>query len=289
MSAILGIGIAALDIINLVADYPTEDSEIRALEQRICRGGNVTNTLVVLSQLKHRCAWGGVWVNNPYSQPILTDLNRHAIDMRYCQTEKTGDMPTSYITLNQRNGSRTIVHYRHLAEFSFSSFQKINLVDFDWVHFEGRNIPETYQMVMYAKHHFPKRPISLEVEKMRADIERLFDKVDVLLFSQGFAKTQGYNNAFDFLSAMRCYTADAQLICAWGTEGGYALDKQGQFYANPAYPPPHVVDTIGAGDTFNAGVIDSLCRQGDLQTALEHACQLAGKKCGKPGLSELNL
>jgi ketohexokinase len=43
------------------------------------------------------------------------------------------------------------------------------------------------------------------------------------------------------------------------------------------------VDTLGAGDTFNAGIIDSLCRQPDLTIALNHACQLAGKKCGPVG------
>lgn len=60
MSRILAIGIATLDIVNLVADYPPEDSEVRALDQRVSRGGNATNTLVVLSQLGHRCSWGGV-------------------------------------------------------------------------------------------------------------------------------------------------------------------------------------------------------------------------------------
>jgi ketohexokinase len=288
MSSILGVGIAALDIINLVTDYPPEDSEIRALEQRICRGGNVTNTLVVLSQCHHQCAWGGVWVDNPYSQPILTDLEKHAIDLRYCQVEITGNMPTSYITLNQRNGSRTIIHYRNLPEFSFASFQKIPLAHFDWLHFEGRNVQETYQMLQYVQQHFPQLTVSLEVEKPRIDIEKLFDKVDVLLFAQEFAKVHGYVNARDFLPAMRHYTTRAQLICAWGTEGGYALDKTDKFYANPAYVPPRVVDTIGAGDTFNAGIIDSLCRGNNLQTALNQACQLAGKKCGQIGLSELN-
>jgi hypothetical protein len=51
MAKILGIGIAALDIINTVDGYPNEDAEVRAINQRVCRGGNATNTLVVLSQL----------------------------------------------------------------------------------------------------------------------------------------------------------------------------------------------------------------------------------------------
>ena len=147
-------------------------------------------------------------------------------------------MPTSYITLNQGTGSRTIVHYRDLPEFSFASFQRIPLSDFDWLHFEGRNIPETLQMLQYIRQYFPQLTVSLEVEKSRIAIASLFDKVDVLLFAQGFARVQGYVDAFNFLSAMRRYTAHAQLVCAWGAVGGYALDKTGTFYANAAYAPP---------------------------------------------------
>ena len=65
MARILGVGIATLDIINTVDGYPAEDSEVRAIHQRICRGGNATNTLVVLSQLGHRCAWAGVLADEP--------------------------------------------------------------------------------------------------------------------------------------------------------------------------------------------------------------------------------
>ena len=64
-----------------------------------------------------------------------------------------------------------------------------------------------------------------------------------------------------------------------------------------------VLDTVGAGDTFNAGLIRALCRakQGgvDISTdatvpgnALEYACKLAGAKVGMngfEGLKELNI
>lgn len=198
-------------------------------------------------------------------------------------------MPTSFITLNQSNRSRTIVHYRDLPEFSLTSFKKIDLACFDWVHFEGRNIHETYQMLQYVRRHFPQLTVSLEVEKPRIGIEKLLMEVDVLLFSQTFAKAQGYMDAFRFLQAMRCYTSQTQLVCAWGAEGGHALDSEDHYYTSPAYPPLKIIDTIGAGDTFNAGIIDGLCRNFSLKVALQRACQLAGQKCGQVGLAGLNL
>jgi ketohexokinase len=283
MENILAIGIATLDIINTVNAYPKEDSEIRAINQRVCRGGNATNTLVVLSQLGNRCTWGGVCVDEPDGRLILADLADYAIDTRFCRIESQGKVPTSYIILNQNNGSRSIVHYRDLPEFNFADFQAINLSQFDWLHFEGRNIAETASMLEHAQHICPNIPVSLEVEKPRPDIEKLFNKVNILLFSKGFAENLGYNDAALFLQTMQQQAPQAILICAWGNKGATALDTDGSLWHSPAYPPQQIVDTLGAGDTFNAAIIDSLCRKQDLATALNYACRLAGKKCGVIG------
>lgn len=50
----------------------------------------------------------------------------------------------------------------------------------------------------------------------------------------------------------------AVLVCAWAEEGADALGPDGRLLHSDAFPPPRVVDTLGAGDTFNASVIFSL-------------------------------
>jgi ketohexokinase len=105
MVRILGMDIATLDIINTVEDYPQEDAEIRACAQSQRRGGNATNTLVVLGQLGHHCNWVGTG-------------------------QADGRVSTSYVTLNRRSGSRTIVHYRELDEYPFEAFRDTDLTPF---------------------------------------------------------------------------------------------------------------------------------------------------------------
>ena len=287
MANILGIGNATLDIINTVEGYPKEDAEVRAISQRICRGGNATNTLVVLSQLGHSCTWGGVLVDEPDGQRILNDLSYYGINTNPCRIETYGKVPTSYIVLNQQNGSRTIVHHRNLPEFNDIDFQTIDLSPFDAFHFEGRNVTETIRMLEKVNQIYPNRLISLEIEKVRPNIEQLFSNVNVLLFSKEFAQSYTQTkSAVLFLQKIQQQIPQTRLICAWGDDGAYALETDGTLLHSPAYPPPQVVDTLGAGDTFNAGIIDSLCAQSDLATALNHACHLAGRKCGYIGLGD---
>lgn len=287
MAHILGIGIATLDIINFVDGYPQEDDEVRAVGQRICRGGNATNTLVVLSQRGHECAWGGVLADEPDGARILDDLARHRIDTRYCRVERTGKVPTSYIALNRRNGSRTIIHYRDLPEFGFEDFAQIDPSSFDWIHFEGRNVAETECMLAHLRMHHPHIPFSIEIEKPRPGIERLFAGATVLLFSKGYAAHRACADPVEFLRAMRRETSGADLVCAWGADGAYALTRADQALHSPACPPAQIVDTLGAGDTFNAGIIDALVRGAGLAHALREACYLAGMKCGQLGLDGL--
>lgn len=287
MSRILAIGVATVDIVNEVADYPAEDSEVRALSQRVTRGGNATNTLVVLSQLGHACSWGGVLAEDTDSGYIRDDLAAHRIDLRHCRRAQQGKNPTSYILLSRATGSRSIVHYRDLPEFSYTDFADIDLAAYDWLHFEGRNVAETRRMLVRARECAPRLPISVEIEKPRPEIETLLPRADLLLFSRAYALARGCSDASALLAAVRIQAPQADLVCSWSSEGAWASDVNGGEYASAAYPPARVVDTLGAGDTFNAGFIDARLRGLDMAEALQTACRLAGRKCGQPGFSGL--
>ncbi len=288
MAHIVGVGIATLDIINSVADYPAEDAEIRALSQRICRGGNATNTLVVLSQLGHHCQWAGVLSDEPDGQRILDDLKQYQVDATLCRVIEGGKVATSYITLNQKNGSRTIIHHRDLPEFNFDDFTQIDLSSCGWLHFEGRNVSETEKMLAHVVANSPDLPCSLEIEKVRPGIKVLFKYVGTLLFSKNYVleheDSDGIEGAINFLQALHRKFPDKQIICAWGGDGAYGIDHYGVIYHAPPSPPFKVIDTLAAGDTFNAAVIDRLISGHSTEDAIKSGCRLAGQKCGHVGL-----
>lgn len=287
MAQILVVGIATLDIIHETSEYPVEDSEVRALSELRRRGGNATNTAVVLSQLGHRVTWAGVGVNEPDYALIRNELNNYGICLDYVQYVENGKLPTSYVTLSRSTGSRSIVHYRDCPELSFNHFSSIPLEPFDWIHFEGRNVEETEKMLQHCRTIKPHLVLSLEAEKPREYLSSLFPLVDVILTGKHFANAQGFQTPQDCLNFIRSYTKSAKLVCTWGTDDSIMLDQDGNWYSEQVNPLSKVIDSIGAGDTFNAAFIDACLLAKNNRDCLKVANSLAEKKCSQYGFTNL--
>lgn len=288
MARILGTGIATLDIINTVDGYPAEDSETRALAQAVRVGGNTANTLSILAQAGHECSLAGVLAGDMNGHRIAAELEARGIDLRHARWVEHGAAPTSYILLNQRNGSRSIVHHRHLPEFSLSDFMDIDQIEAnDWLHFEARNCDDLAVMLAYARSVVTDQPISLEVEKERPGLDALWDYPDIIIFSRAFARGRGFEQPEVFLRTARTWASRAILILPWGEQGAWALARDNELSHCPAFPPVEVLDTLAAGDTFNAGLIHAMLSGQALEDALSFACQLAGRKVGQLGLDGL--
>ncbi|MCE9632874.1 MAG: hypothetical protein K8Q92_01675 [Methylophilales bacterium] len=281
MANVLLVGIATLDIIYKLDHYPPEDAEVRAQSLRLSRGGNAANTAVVLSQLGHRCTFLGVMADAPETAVIEQDFTRHDVDYTHCP-RMTGRPPTSSIYIT--GAGRTIVHYRDLPEMAAQHFTRMDLNAFDWIHFEGRNVAELGKMLAHVRQLRPELRISLELEKPREGIEKLLHIPDLLICSRGYAQHYGQNQPEQFLSWMQKTAPGKTVVVAWGEAGAYGRTADGQICHSPAFPPANgLVDTLGAGDSFNAGLIGSLANRTGLPQAVESACKIAGAKCGLEG------
>ncbi len=291
MPRILLVGNAVLDIILRVAHHPAEDEEMRALSRRSDLGGNAANSARVLAALSHRVALLATLAADGEAEELRRLLDAAGVDTRHLVrvSPPGGRTPLSTILLHAASGARTIVHHRDLEEPRFEEFRALPLAEFDWIHFEGRNVAEARRMLAYLDETGHPARVSLEVEKDRPEIETLLPHADLLLFSRAYAEARGYPDAAALLADMRRHAPAALLACAWGAAGAWGLDASGRATHCPAQVPPTVVDTLGAGDVFNAGMIDALLAGAWLEAALARATRLAGRKVGQTGFDGLGL
>lgn len=275
MASILLVGNAVLDLINTVDHYPAEDEEMRAEAQTVRAGGNAANTAQILAQLGHKAELLALLAQDRDGDEFAARLAAAGVQLAHI-VRRPGHTPVSYITHNRASGSRTIVHHRDLPELSAADFPLEAALQSDWVHFEGRNVAALQAMMAALKSAGYGGGISLEAEKPRPGLERLFGLADAVMASRPYAQASGFDSAQAFLSAQA--DAPAVFTCTWGAAGAWARTAQGGLCHSPAFPPPQVRDTVGAGDAFNAGLIDSLVSDRAAQPALTKACRIASRK-----------
>ncbi|GFF35515.1 putative PfkB family kinase [Aspergillus lentulus] len=306
--SLVAVGACYVDTILTTPHYPGEDEKLRASSISHRRGGNCPNTLEVLQQLiAHSKTTSKVSLNlvavlpakaSVASQQILAGFGP-GVELEHCTYREPFSEPaSSYIIKSQASGSRTIVNYNELPEMTVEEFtaiaDKIGSTA-TWFHFEGR-IPEVSLACMrYLRQCYPSIKISVEAEKpARPGLQELANEADVVFYSKSWAQGQAYASAEECLRRQSRLTRNASfLCCTWGEGGAVALDTQtGQLLHSPAYTAPdfQVVDTIGAGDTFIAGMLYAwLCQENwNLEKKIHFANRVAGMKVGQEGFSGLD-
>ena len=288
------VGLACLDVINIVQSYPIEDSDQRSLDQHSSLGGNAANSSVVLNNLGEKCNYFGTLAKDTLETEVLkAKFLKNGVDISSCPEIEDCVCPNSFIIVNSKTGSRTIIHTnKNLPEVSLAHFKEnVNLDDYSWIHFEGRNLENVKQMIAYVRESKVQVTISVEVEKIKRNFEELIPLGDIVFVSKDVALNHGAKNKIEAIELFKNKVRpNAKLLCAWGDQGAAGLDSDhSQIHSIPAFPPAHgIVDTIGAGDTFNASAIGALNQGCHLAQALEVACRVAGAKVGQKGFQGLS-
>ncbi|XP_067116929.1 ketohexokinase isoform X4 [Osmerus mordax] len=292
---ILCVGLVCLDIINVLDKYPEEDTDSRCLSQRWQRGGNASNSCTVLALLGAPCAFLGSLAPGPVadccSSFVLEDFQKYHIDISLLSDHAQCSFPASVVISNVTTGSRTILHMnRNLPDVTATDFSKVDLTQYSWIHWEGRNAEEQVKMIQQValfNRSLPQQQritISVEIEKTMEPLYQLFPYGDIVFISKDVAMHFGFHSAASALQELyHRVKKGAVLICAWAEKGADALGPDGVVVHSDAFSPEVLVDTLGAGDTFNASVIYCLSHGGSLQEALMFGCQVAGRKCGVHG------
>ncbi|TGJ86175.1 hypothetical protein E0Z10_g2602 [Xylaria hypoxylon] len=298
-----------------------EDSKLRASNLQVRRGGNCPNTLEVLQQLLRQeqgARLGGRVIphlvtclpsrNAPATVRIIESFGVDtSIDFSQCIFRDENEEPaSSYIIRSSATGSRTLVNYNNLAEMSFDEFvaaaESLGSED-AWFHFEVRKpIDQPFSMKGFSKAQRSKActgsnpgddvAVHPMAEAVKAQDEMA--EADVVFFSRSWAESKLYTSAEQCLHAQSAKARrGSRLFCTWGSQGAACSSPDGATVSCLATQPGQmirVIDTVGAGDTFIAGILFGFLHHDydwDSMAKLSFAVQLATCKVQQEGFNDL--
>ncbi|KAI9189451.1 hypothetical protein H9P43_000884 [Blastocladiella emersonii ATCC 22665] len=231
--------------------------------------------------------------------------------------------PTAWILTSRATASRTIINHNTLPQLTAAEMLACIAAArprVRWIHFEGRtntgDLREAMAAVAEGKGKGKGKgdmTTSLELERPnREGLDALIALADVVFVSNEFARFHGRDGDVPVAQVeqvadpkgMEMADADADLVrrsVAWvarwmvprmragatafltlGSHGAIAVHA-GRAYHAPVRRGITPVDTIGAGDSFNAGAIAGLLRGLSVPDALRFAVTVAGVKVARDG------
>ncbi|KPM36989.1 hypothetical protein AK830_g9581 [Neonectria ditissima] len=295
---------------GIVPFFPSEDSKLRATALNIRRGGNCLNSIQVLEQLLTEAERDTVQpylvsclpnVSSPATQRIIESFGPTSnVDFRHCiYREENTEAASSYIIRSIESGSRTLVSYNDLPEMTIEEFEPIArsfTPDREtWWHFEGRIPDVTLQCIRLLRDVLPKAQISIEVEKPgRGGLSELAAEADVIFYSRSWAEDRGHESPESCLRT-EVHEKASLALCTWGADGAAGFSRpESEYIRCPAKDEVQgaisVVDAVGAGDTFIAGMLYGLvCHANDWSVGqkISFAVRLATLKVQREGFAGL--
>ena len=313
----LTVGVACIDEVYDLAEYPEQDSKVRATSKALQRGGNAANTAVVLSGLladkeagvkSNRVFLCAAISDDAEGKFIEQDLLEHKVGTCGLIWRSSREESTPKSVVLRVKDTRTIVHHRNSREISPEEFNQAlkavqDSTEVDkgmslWVHFEGRSTQDTLEMMQTVRSQ-AGRPcrMSLELERARTrdECQLLTTSPEVVVFSNSFVKSFGFTNFQLFIESFLLAqgygprdSREALWVCTVGEQGSIGAvvlqNRLLELFHVPAATVTAVTDSLGAGDAYLAGLLYSL---GTLalsnREALGFATDVAAHKIQKTG------
>jgi sulfofructose kinase len=280
---ILCTGIAALDEVFRVGEFPQADTKIMATEFASVGGGCAANAAVTIARLGGRVSFagplGGPAGREAIGDRLLAGLAREKVDCRGCVRVRGVSSSISAIFVNAC-GERTIVNHCNDRLRKALPTNVDRLVESVDVVLADNRFPEFVWPICKAAR---QRDITvvLDADKPTRTSDRLFKLASHIIFSsEGLRATVGTDNLATGLAAIGRHTRSFLAVTDGANDviwrDGETLRRMSVFKIDP-------VDTLAAGDVFHGGFALALAEGQGVLEAMRFAAAAAAVKCTRFG------
>jgi len=279
----VGFGLNAVDHLVVVPSYPAFDTKIRLLEHKQSAGGQTATAMVALRRLGLKTAYAGRFGSDPEGQFGLSTLKDDAVNVDYAEVVEGARNQIAFITIDARNGERTIVWDRDdrlayapdEAPVEFGSMGRV-------LHLDAHDPPACLRLAQAARE--AGTIVSADIDNVYGGLPELLPFIDVMIGSKEFPRrVTGIDDKRAALIELQKRYGCAITGMTIGTAGAIVY-CDGEFIESTGFEAPGgCKDTTGAGDAFHAGFLYGMLLGDDIETSLRFGNAVAAMKCSALG------
>jgi sulfofructose kinase len=279
----VGFGLNAVDHLIVVPAYPAFDTKMRLLEHKQSAGGQTASAMVALQRLGLKTAYAGRFGSDAEGQFGLATLKDDGVNVDFAEVVEGATNQIAFITIDARNGERTIVWDRDdrlayqpdEAPIEFGSIGRV-------LHLDAHDPPACLRLAQSARE--TGTIVSADIDNVYGGLPELLPFIDILIGSKEFPRrVTGIDDGRAALIELKTRYGCAITGMTIGTAGAIVY-CDGEFIESPGFEAPGgCKDTTGAGDAFHAGFLYGLLRGDDIETSLRFGNAVAAMKCSALG------
>jgi fructoselysine 6-kinase len=223
-------------------------------------GGNAFNVAVALARLGRAASYFGAVGQDKRGDLVLDSARAASVDISGVVRLEGATGVT--IVEHTPDGERIFAHedYGAAADYRIAEEAATRIVEHRWIHLARQPDVAT---IASRKRDGTRISYDAGDHTPPEEIARIAPEVDVLFISM----SGGSCDPGQVLEDARAAGSELVVVTC-GACGSAAVDRDGRSWSQPALHVADVVDTLGAGDAFIAGFVDSLLDDADIARAL---------------------
>ena len=276
---IVGFGENSVDLVAVVAEYPTSNTKQRL--QRFARltGGCIATAMVACARLGLRARYVGSFGSDDLGTTSREALAREGVDVSASRTVAGAPNRFAVILVDARSGERTVLWDRDPAlETELQTMSAAAIASGRFLLVDCQETAASTRAARFARE--AGVPTLIDVEKVRPGIGDLLQNIDVIIASESFPEElTGHDGLGRALQAIG-REFGAAIVCVTLGEAGSLAWCAGREIRTPGFSID-CVDSTGAGDAFRAAFAAACLTHpdGDVEDVLRYANAAASLNC----------
>ena len=277
-------------ILNQIEKFPVVGKEVLANNMTLTMGSSSAIFASNLSTLGSRTSFCGKLGRDDFGNHVIRNLESRGVDTT--QVVQSPEVATgATIVLNFGEERAMVTHQGAMAFFGFNDIPEQTLSHCKHLHGSSVFLQtklKTDIINLYAKAKSLGLTTSLDPqwdpeEKWDIDFKALLPHVDVFMPNKN--ELEAITKIKQVEAAVQSLTSANLVVVKKGNEGACLWDGK-ELHYQPAFLNKNVVDTIGAGDSFDAGFIHKFVQQRPLRECLEFAALIGAVNTTRAGGTE---